>query len=299
MKKCKNCGKEINDKKVFCNQDCRDEYNERVKFTDTTCDYCNKDFKMETRFYRQWLNGKRNTKCCSIECHNRLLAKNNNVKPKTGITKICPQCGKEFYVRKYLIEQKEFCSRGCYDESRHMHFNCEVCGADATCTLSQYNRFEKHFCSKECKDYYMNEIWSKSDEGKEHVRTISIMGFQKQIDSNVRGMTKPEFIVFQYLNDCNIENISENYMHDKFFVDFYLPEYDAIIEVFGDYWHGNPKLYGGNLLPLNESQIGQQSKDKSRIAYLSKAHKYMIVLWEYDIINNFSECQEIINNIIN
>jgi very-short-patch-repair endonuclease len=90
-------------------------------------------------------------------------------------------------------------------------------------------------------------------------------------------------------------------MHDKFFVDFYLPQQDIIIEVFGDYWHGNSKIYGDEegLIPFNEKQIKQRKKDKSRIAYLKTCHNQVIVLWEYDIKNNLGECQELIKNIIN
>lgn len=283
MKECKYCNKQISDKKSFCNKECRDNYNEIIKYTKTTCDFCGKEFNMITLSYRKWENGKQNTKCCSIECNNRLISK--LYLNKTGITKVCPNCNKEFYVKPYLVEQKIYCCRKCYDESRIISSKCEICGREYKVNSYQYNKFMKHFCSKECKDYYMNIIYAKSDEGRNHIRHIAILGYKTQLENKLKP-TSIELEVETFLKNSNIECETQKFMHDKFFVDFYLPQYDIIIETFGDYWHGNPRFYNEDLNNLNNSQIRQRNKDKSRISYLSKTHKHILILWEEDIIND-------------
>lgn len=58
-------------------------------------------------------------------------------------------------------------------------------------------------------------------------------------------------------------------------------EWDKIIEVFGDYWHANPAIYTDD--KLNKHQVSQRKKDRSRLAYLQKCGKIVLVVWEKDI----------------
>lgn len=48
---------------------------------------------------------------------------------RTGVYKICPICGKEFYVQKHAIPRAKYCSRKCARESsKTPKKKCAVCG---------------------------------------------------------------------------------------------------------------------------------------------------------------------------
>lgn len=60
--------------------------------------------------------------------------------------------------------------------------------------------------------------------------------------------------------------------------DFYLPDKNLLIEIHGDYWHGNPKFYS----KLDETQIHSQKNDKTK-AKLARQKKFrLIIIWGSD-----------------
>ena len=61
---------------------------------------------------------------------------------------------------------------------------------------------------------------------------------------------------------------------------------DKIIEVQGDYWHANPKVY--NLKEINKTQKQNVRRDKAKKTFLEKKHK-LLYLWEKDITINIEE----------
>lgn len=70
--------------------------------------------------------------------------------------------------------------------------------------------------------------------------------------------------------------------------DFGNKENKILIEVHGDYWHGNPKFYGDgdDLKPLNETQIKKQNKDKIKQDFAVSHGFKLLHFWEYDIYND-------------
>lgn len=75
----------------------------------------------------------------------------------------------------------------------------------------------------------------------------------------------------------------------KKFYDFYLPKYDALIEVDGVYWHGKNLDYND----LNSTQKHTRNNDIVKNA-LAKEHNYKLIrVWE-DEIDNFD-----VNKLIN
>jgi len=64
--------------------------------------------------------------------------------------------------------------------------------------------------------------------------------------------------------------------------DFYLPDYNILIEVDGDWWHCNPKKYK----PIHESQLATIKNDKKK-NQIAKDNNYKLIrFWEDDINNN-------------
>lgn len=70
--------------------------------------------------------------------------------------------------------------------------------------------------------------------------------------------------------------------------DFYLPDYNVIIEYYGDYWHMNPLVYESNFfhktLKLTAEEI--RERDKIRLNKIQEVNNIgILVIWEGFIVN--------------
>jgi len=80
--------------------------------------------------------------------------------------------------------------------------------------------------------------------------------------------------------------------------DFGIRDKKVLIEVHGDYWHGNPKLFSEELVPnkrlLNDTQKKKIEYDKKK-ADLARKHNFrLIILWESEILkSDFSRLDSI------
>lgn len=72
----------------------------------------------------------------------------NSKKPKTGITKKCLVCNKEFYCQKYKIKYSKYCSHKCHYRSRYnlVEKNCVRCGK----LFKSHPSAHKLNCSDKC-----------------------------------------------------------------------------------------------------------------------------------------------------
>lgn len=78
--------------------------------------------------------------------------------------------------------------------------------------------------------------------------------------------------------------------------DFGSREYKILLEVQGDYWHGNPSVYTKK--HLNDTQKRNIKKDKDKAAFAKKHSMKLYYIWETDIrANNFTVLEEIKNEI--
>jgi very-short-patch-repair endonuclease len=76
----------------------------------------------------------------------------------------------------------------------------------------------------------------------------------------------------------------------KSFYDFYLPEYNILIEVDGDFWHCNPSTH----LPQYESQKKNIKKDQIKNEWAKENGYKILRFWEYDINNNLEDVKKIL-----
>lgn len=68
------------------------------------------------------------------------------------------------------------------------------------------------------------------------------------------------------------------------FFDFYLPNDNAIIEIDGGYWHGDPRLYEEKDLKPHQKRAQRIDEHKEKWALM---HGIPVIrFWEYDINNN-------------
>lgn len=104
--------------------------------------------------------------------------------------------------------------------------------------------------------------------------------------------TKIELIIKNKLENMNIK-FEKNYPQDKYIFDFYLPDYNFVIECQGDYWHGNPIFYS----VLNKIQSDNQIRDFNKIDYLKRNNISSLFLWENEIYMNIDILEKIIYDI--
>ena len=269
---------------------------------DVKCDYCGKTFKKKKSYIKKH-------NFCSRKCYGEFRKiyyvgeKVHNSKPRN--TYYCANCNKEIQMLESTARYKKniFCSKQCrfeYDskvykgvgnpnyKKGNIKINCLNCGKEFERPAYQENRAK--YCSKKCKDEYWSKVLSKT---KEHRERLILQGIKaKKTQKN--KFTKPEKIVYDYLNKNGIECIPQYPMYNMFVVDFFIPSLNIVIEVLGDYWHGNPSKY--SFAELSETQLKHQKKDKIKKDFLlSKGHNvYMI--WENDIYKNLDETMNFLSN---
>lgn len=78
--------------------------------------------------------------------------------------------------------------------------------------------------------------------------------------------------------------------------DFGSKEHKILLEVHGDYWHGNPKIY--NKTTLNKTQKNIIKRDREKVKFAKKHGIKLYHIWESDIrSNNFNVLEDIKNEI--
>lgn len=81
----------------------------------------------------------------------------------------------------------------------------------------------------------------------------------------------------------------------KAFYDFYIPEYNTIIEVDGDFWHCNPDRFP---TPQYESQKKNLIRDKEKNEWAINNGYKIIRIWENDIKNNIQQIKQILTETL-
>lgn len=137
-----------------------------------------------------------------------------------------------------------------------------------------------------------------SEESKQKIRKAT----QKQYLENKFKFedTLPERIIKTFLLEINsnpaiqyipIDEISE-WPYGP--VDFAFPDKKMVIEVLGDYWHGNPEKYP----VLSDKQKKRYEKDLHRKKIL-KLNQWMVLeIWEDDIYNNIDQVKNDIQSFL-
>lgn len=82
--------------------------------------------------------------------------------------------------------------------------------------------------------------------------------------------------------------------------DFGNKKHRILLEVQGDYWHGNPKIYGENRKKkLNHVQIKNKTKDRLKVKFAKKHGFKLFKIWESDIRNKDFSAIDKIEEIMN
>lgn len=165
-----------------------------------------------------------------------------------------------------------------------------------------WNDLEDSIVINICEDNLINKNF-KLSKIKEQIphrtelairRRISFLGMDKYVS---KLETIPEKKVKLILQENNIEYKSQvKVSGTRFIIDFVIND-NIAIEVQGDYWHCNPKIYING--PKNKIQARKIDDDKRKKVILEEKGYNVIYLWESDIIKNLDEIEKHILTLIN
>lgn len=256
------------------------------------CEYCGKlVYKTQTNYK------KHKHHYCSNACQRAREATYKRV------DRVCPICGKVFNTKR-CVEQI-YCSKECLNEhnrqmykdnprpSKKIKCNCDYCGKEIEVKPSHYTLYEHHFCDSQCSHKWFNTYYANSEEWKEKSRIRAVNVLNSNIPTT---QTKPQIKINQILDDMNIAYRNEE-SFKYYSADNYLDDYNLVIEVMGDYWHGSPLKYDMN--NVNKVQRKAIGRDKSKHTYILNYYQIPILyLWEHDINNNEELCRQLIAKFI-
>jgi G:T-mismatch repair DNA endonuclease (very short patch repair protein) len=161
---------------------------------------------------------------------------------------------------------------------------------------------DNNFKSAEIKNK-IKEYWQR-EYGANHVSEV--------INRKCYSLTKPHRAVIDILNALNVSHEFEtnkyfraynNILQKRFCprVDLYIPHLKLVIEVFGSYWHANPKSYKENDLfyTFYGKMTAQQIwlKDKIKLDHIKSLSYNIEVVWDDEITTE--RIQEILNKYEN
>jgi G:T-mismatch repair DNA endonuclease (very short patch repair protein) len=82
--------------------------------------------------------------------------------------------------------------------------------------------------------------------------------------------------------------------------DFFIKDISLVIEFYGDYWHGNPKIYNKNDIILGVLAEDVWKNDSERLMFFKEHYKVdSIIIWESDFRTNKEKVLKKIMEIVN
>jgi len=116
---------------------------------------------------------------------------------------------------------------------------------------------------------------------------------EKQAKKMSRKMTWPEREFKKMMRELGIKILPQKIVGGKIY-DFYIPSKNILIEIDGDYWHGNPEVF--------EEQNAMQRRAAKNDAYknvLAKGLGYEIErIWENDLKHNYNQVKQRMKQIV-
>lgn len=155
----------------------------------------------------------------------------------------------------------------------------------------------KNWYSKLSEDEY-NEWRKKMSDGNKKLMNsnpIFYSGIKRKaaISSHIsqfykKEMNKIEKIVYDYIINMGL-NIKFSVILGRHQYDFGIKDKRILIEIDGDYWHSNPKLFNidgtDGKRKINNTQLGKIKKDVIKTNFALKHNFKLIRIWEDEVKN--------------
>ncbi len=162
---------------------------------------------------------------------------------------------------------------------RRIHKYCENYSKSVG-YASKLTNEDLEFLKQNYNSYSNDELCAMFDL---HVNTLIYWKNKLNIPTYSGKRTSIEKVIFDSLASLKYE-FKEQFNFSRWRADFYIESFNLVIEVNGDYWHCNPKLY--NSENSNKTQIYNFNRDQIKYKYLKSLGLKLCVLWEIDIKNN-------------
>jgi len=120
--------------------------------------------------------------------------------------------------------------------------------------------------------------------GPERAAIRRVENSEAMIDTNVRLLNDRSSDLERYVAEC-LPEFQRNQKIGKWVVDLVHPDVKIIIEVNGDYWHGNPKVYSSDtyINGIGMTVGEKNAADAYRNDQLRQMGYDVVVLWESDL----------------
>ena len=210
--------------------------------------------------------------------------------PKTSITNLknigCTNSlGKNTpgYHKKMKTVMEKY---GVDDIMKTAYFRHRLMSDDAY--LEHFGLTRKEFNSQRVK-----KIWQNKSEEERQIWLNNSLNSAK-CRNNTTSKSKLEIRISNLLTELNIEYEPQLYLklnnRKRYFYDLYLVKYNLLIEINGNYWHGNPDIYkGDDLIHYGFGDIYAKDlweKDRLKTEYAISKNYNIITIWENFISNN-------------
>ncbi len=267
------------------------------------CDYCAKELKCKASF------GVHSKSCTEYKLIKSSLTKEKLIDLYINKQMSAVDIQKFFKLKTYaLIYQKlkEF------DIEVNFKDSAKKCKAKREKTnLERYGTHHNF-----CKNSLSRKTWEEKlfkEEGisnvfqrktvKEKIRNTMVEKYKKESPQRIhtcRGKnmySKIHRTVVDILQKNNIKcSIEYKISKDSgyYSYDIIIDGTNKLIEVYGDYWHGNPKIYKDSDIILKGSSreilVSDKRKfDKKKVNFAKKLCYEVLIIWEYDLNNNYNK----------
>lgn len=309
MIKCEYCGKELDESNFYrmrdsyrqpCKQ-CRVEMAKEkyANITEKKCGRCGKIKPVSEFDFSRDYGYQSYCKECKKQYNKQSLIYEIQ---QTG-TKICNICGKEKDIKEFSInrQNKDGRSLRCreciakYDASRTFPIQMEGTKYCPRCKqelpiidfgIARGNPDGRFYCCKKCAVKFSNEIVEKQCEmcNKKFQGRREKDKYCPECKIKYGNHTEPEWELIHILDRYNIKYECEYNIDNKFWYDFYLPDYNLLIDVNPTYTHAAIKI----VYPAKRKYYHW---DKMKSA--KKNNLKSICIWDWD------NKEEIVKAIIN
>lgn len=147
-------------------------------------------------------------------------------------------------------------------------------------TMSSSSK-EKMSNSAKCRKIHGHTGIKHSEESKQLMRDKTLLRIKN--GEFLNSDTKPVRFICKQLDDLNIKYEKEKILSNWAF-DIYLLDYDIYVEVDGDYFHSNPKIYKNG--PVTSTQKRNHYRDYKKNEFCKNNNISLLRFWESDILNN-------------
>lgn len=235
----------------------------------TNCLYCKNPFLLS--------NKTSTTKFCSSICYGSYVKENPGafqaVQEKTRVSLVCDNCGCDYEVHNYRSNNSKWCSKKCkadhHVKDRKL-LKCHCCNREVS--RAKWELFidgtekKRVFCSVNCSRNVTNDelMSTRTSIVEQNLQTeLSKLGFEFEMKTGVKRDNGKYFYP-----DMKIGN--------------------KLIEVYGTYWHSDPKVYPASYFNKNTNLTAKEKWeiDENRLGELESYGYETLVIWESEITSD-------------